>query len=79
MRRPPSTPIASARSGRVREQVLKAALGASSMVMVAAYALGLVYLLARGGGKVVSSVEGVRVPWAAELLAFADGPLQDRY
>ncbi len=38
----------------MREQCLKAALGASSMVMVSAYTLGLVYLLARGGGKVVS-------------------------
>jgi phosphate transport system permease protein len=54
MRRRPSTPIGSPRSGRVREQVLKAALGASSMFMVSAYALGLLYLLARGGGKLIS-------------------------
>lgn len=54
MKRLPATPIASARSGRVREQVLKVALGASSMVMISAYALGLVYLLVRGGGKLVS-------------------------
>jgi ABC-type phosphate transport system permease subunit len=54
MRRPPPTPIASPRSGRVREQVLKAALGASSMVMVSAYAIGLLYLLTRGGGKLIS-------------------------
>jgi phosphate transport system permease protein len=38
----------------VREQVLKAALGASSMFMVSAYALGLLYLLTRGGGKLIS-------------------------
>jgi phosphate transport system permease protein len=50
----PSAPIASSRGGRVREQVLKAALGAASMIMVSAYALGLVYLLARGGAKIVS-------------------------